>query len=317
MITAAELTAIPLFADLDRRAARVRRAARSKTSGSCPGEFAAREGDERALFLVVEGVMGLTKDINGVERRVGKRRPGEMYGEVPVMLSTNLPASYGAIEASRVLQARLRQLLRARRDGAAGRRDGRRVGPAAHRVPKELAAETAKPDMTVIGPSIDPRVHEIRTFLNRNRISYDDGRHAAIRRRRRAPRDTSDRFPVVELADGTVLVDPTVREIAARGRAAGGPDARRLRRDHHRRRTDRADRRRQRRGGGTAHARRRAIRAGRPGGHLDAHRELHRLPVRRLGRRARGQGDAPGAAARRRDHRHPRDRGHRSRCRTP
>ena len=48
--------------------------------------------------------MELTKDINGVERRVGKRRPGEMYGEVPVMLSTNLPASYGAIEASRVLK---------------------------------------------------------------------------------------------------------------------------------------------------------------------------------------------------------------------
>ena len=103
MITPAELTAIPLFADLtDEQLAFVARAV--EDIRLLPGEFAAREGDERALFLVVEGVMGLTKEVNGVERRVGKRRPGEMYGEVPVMLSTNLPASYGAIEASRVIR---------------------------------------------------------------------------------------------------------------------------------------------------------------------------------------------------------------------
>ena len=65
--------------------------------------------------------------------------------------------------------------------------------------------------MTVIGPPVDPRVHEIRTFLNRNRISFDTidttdplqaaaaGAHAA--------------FPVVVLADGELLFAGTPREL--------------------------------------------------------------------------------------------------------
>ena len=215
MITAAELTAIPVFSDLtDDELAFVARSV--EDIRLLAGEFAAREGDERALFLVVEGVMELTKDINGVERRVGKRRPGEMYGEVPVMLSTNLPASYGAIEASRVLKLDFASFFTL---AAMAPQVAATVGASAlQRIEslKELAAETATPDMTVIGPSFDPRVHVIRTFLNRNRISY-------------ATIDTSDpaqairasgqgAFPVVVLADGTELVEPTVREIAVAGR---------------------------------------------------------------------------------------------------
>ena len=158
MITPAELTAIPLFADLtDEQLAFVARAV--EDIRLLPGEFAAREGDERALFLVVEGVMGLTKEVNGVERRVGKRRPGEMYGEVPVMLSTNLPASYGAIEASRVIRLDFASFFAL---AAMAPQVATTVGASAQgRIEslKELAAETAKPDMTVIGPSIDPAVH--------------------------------------------------------------------------------------------------------------------------------------------------------------
>ena len=72
MITPAELTAIPLFADLTREQLDFVASA-VEDIRLVPGEFAAREGDERALFLVVEGVMGLTKEVNGIERRVGKR----------------------------------------------------------------------------------------------------------------------------------------------------------------------------------------------------------------------------------------------------
>ena len=214
MITADELTVIPLFSDLT--ADQLAFIARSvEDIRLLPGEFAAREGDERALFLVVEGVMELTKDINGVERRVGKRRPGEMYGEVPVMLSTNLPASYGAIEASRVLKLDFASFFTL---AAMAPQVAATVGASAlQRIEalKEIAAETAKPDMTVIGPSIDPRVHVIRTFLNRNRISYAtiDTTDPALAARA----DGHGILPVVVLADGTRLVDPTVREIALAG----------------------------------------------------------------------------------------------------
>ena len=77
MITPAELTAIPLLADLtDDQLAFVARSV--EDISLMPGEYVAREGDERALFLVVDGVMELRKDVNGIERRVGKRRAGEM-----------------------------------------------------------------------------------------------------------------------------------------------------------------------------------------------------------------------------------------------
>ena len=221
MITPAELSAIPLFAHLTgEQLAFV--AGAVEDIRLLPGEFAAREGDERALFLVVEGVMGLTKEVNGVERRVGKRRPGEMYGEVPVMLSTNLPASYGAIEASRVIRLDFASFFAL---AAMAPQVATTVGASAQRrieSLKELAAETAKPDMTVIGPSIDPAVHQIRTFLNRNRISYEtvDTRDPT----QAARAEGYEVFPAIELADGTVLVQPTVREIALAGHLPVVPD---------------------------------------------------------------------------------------------
>ena len=75
----------------------------------------------------------------------------------------------------------------------------------------------------------------------------------------------------------------------------------------------RARRGRLRRVGGAAHDRGRAGGARRPGRHLVADRELPRLPVRRLGRRAREPRAAAGAAARRRDPRHPDDHADRRR----
>jgi len=214
VITTEELTAIPLFADLteDQLIFVARSVEDIRLS---PGESAAREGDERALFIVVDGVIELTKEVNGIERMVGKRRPGELYGEVPMMLSTNLPASCGGLVASRILKLDVASFFML---AAMAPQVAATVGASAQRRMeslKEIAAETAKPDMTVIGPPVDPRVHEIRTFLNRNRISFDTidttdplqaaaaGAHAA--------------FPVVVLADGTALVQPTVREIALAG----------------------------------------------------------------------------------------------------
>ncbi len=207
MITPAELSGIPLFADLD--AEQLAFVARSvEDIRLVPGEHLAREGDERALFVVVEGVIELTKDVNGVERRVGKRRPGELYGEVPIMLSTNLPASCAAIDAARVLKMDFASFFAL---AAMAPQVATAVGASAQRrieSLKELAAETAKPDLTVIGPAVDPAVHEITTFLDRNRLTYEvvDAREASDAAR--------GGLPAVVLSDGTRLVTPTVREIA-------------------------------------------------------------------------------------------------------
>lgn len=207
MITSTELTAIPLFADLTPEQLDLV-AHGVEDVDLAPGEAVAHEGDEPALFVVVSGRVDLVKEINGVERVIGPRGPGELYGEVPVMLSMSLPAACVAVAPSRVLRmdvatfyalaARAPQVAATVGALAQGRIAGLR----------ELAAEPATADLTVVGPPHDARVHELSTFLHRNRIRY-------------ATRDGAAREVV--LADGTRLADPTDREVARAGGLAVAP----------------------------------------------------------------------------------------------
>jgi len=69
-----------------------------------PGEFAAYEGDERAIFAVLEGRIEAVKAVDGVERVVGERYPGDIFGEVPIMLGTVFPVGFRAAEKSRAMR---------------------------------------------------------------------------------------------------------------------------------------------------------------------------------------------------------------------
>lgn len=213
MISAAELLAVPLFAGL--AADQLDLVARGvEDIALLRGEYVAHEGDERALFVVVEGRVDLTKEINGAERVIGPRGPGEVYGEVPVLLNMNLPASCVAVEPSRVLRLDIGTFSAL---AAAAPQVAARLGTLAQgRIAglRELAAETAVPDITIVGNLLDPRVHEIRTFLGRNRISHETVPPAG-------PAD--GRVPVVRLADGSELVGPTMRDIARAGGLAVAP----------------------------------------------------------------------------------------------
>lgn len=219
MITPSELTTIALFSDLTDEQL-------SFVAGSVediylqPGEYAAREGDERALFIVLSGAAELTKEINGSERVIARRRPGDVYGEVPLMLGTLLPASHRAVEESRVLRmdaasfsalAEMAPQVAAIVSATAARR---------MESLKEIAAERATADMTVIGPLVDPRVHAVRTFLNRNRIAFDTIDTDAAEHRHRG----SDHVPVIELRDGGRLLAPTLRELALAGGLSVSPE---------------------------------------------------------------------------------------------
>ena len=56
------------------------------------GEYAAYEGSERALFGLLEGRIEAVKRVDGSDRVVGERKPGDICGEVPVTLGTVFPA---------------------------------------------------------------------------------------------------------------------------------------------------------------------------------------------------------------------------------
>ena len=204
MITSVELKEIPLFADLvEDDLDYVARSAEDVRL--LPGEYGGHEGEERALFVVVEGRTELTKVVHGVETVIAVRLPGELAGEVPMTFSTPLPASVRAVEPSRVLKLDVAAFY-----GLASRAPqvSATVATAAltrMEMLREAALRPRQPAIRIVGSSQDPDVHTVESFLHRNRILYESVPAA----------DGVGEGPaVVETADGTRLVAPTTRELA-------------------------------------------------------------------------------------------------------
>ena len=57
------------------------------------GEYAAHEGGEGALFAVLEGKIEPVKTTDGIERVVGERLPGSIFGEVPMRSAPSSPSA--------------------------------------------------------------------------------------------------------------------------------------------------------------------------------------------------------------------------------
>lgn len=90
MLTTDEVRAIPLFSTLSN--ADLERLVRTSADMSLrPGEFAVHEGGERALFAVLSGKIEVVKRLDGVERTLGWRLPGTIFGEVPLAFATPFP----------------------------------------------------------------------------------------------------------------------------------------------------------------------------------------------------------------------------------
>ena len=113
-----------------------------------PGEYIVQEGDTRALYITIEGHMEVTKLVDGVERVIGNRLPGALFGEAPMVLNTPFPASLRAVLPSRVT----------------------RVGATEFHT---LATMAPEPDLVVVGPRFDPAVQDLPTFLDGNREPFD------------------------------------------------------------------------------------------------------------------------------------------------
>jgi thioredoxin reductase (NADPH) len=85
VLTIEELASVPLLSPLS--AAELEQLARRAADiHLAPGEYAVHEGDERALFVVLAGKIEVTKRIDGIERTIGWRTPGQIFGEVPLAL---------------------------------------------------------------------------------------------------------------------------------------------------------------------------------------------------------------------------------------
>jgi len=217
MLTVEEVAAIPLFSALP--AAEQERLARTSADLQlAAGEFAVHEGGEGALFVVVSGKIEVIKTFDGIERTLGWRVPGTIFGEVPITLGTPFPGGYRAAEPSRVMRLEVQQYYAI---AAVSKDVAQKINALARERLGGLQAITAephKPRVTLIGHRGDSACADLRRFLTRNQISFDwvtpDAPEAM------ALLDPSHRPSIdghmARLANGTIIENPGVRDLAGR-----------------------------------------------------------------------------------------------------
>ncbi len=218
MVTTEEIGGVALFAALDDdERERLSRVAADITLAA--GEYAAHEGGERALFAVLEGRIEPIQLVDGIERVVGERRPGDVFGEVPIVLGTVFPVGFRAAEPSRVMRIEANDYHAV----AAVVPDlGKEVGRlAAHRMGgsrglQGLAAEPPPPRAIVVGHRWDASCTELRRFLDRNQVTFkwltpgtpDAGDRWG------GPLPADGDLPAIQIVGGKTVVRPQLRRVA-------------------------------------------------------------------------------------------------------
>jgi thioredoxin reductase (NADPH) len=213
MLTRDEVGAIPLFATLP--GAALERLARAAADLHLKeGEFAVHEGGEAALFAVLSGRIEVVKHFDGIERRLGWRASGAVFGEVPIALGSPFPGGYRAAESSRVMRVEVRDYYEA---AAASPEISQKLGALAReRIGglQTIAAEPPKARVTIFGPQWDSAAGALRQFLARNQISFECVTPDASDLSTRWPGTLPREAPAARLADGQVLIRPRARDLA-------------------------------------------------------------------------------------------------------
>jgi thioredoxin reductase (NADPH) len=218
MVTADEIAAVAIFARLG-QTERERLSRAAADIALAPGEYAAHEGSERALFAVLEGRIEPVKVVDGVERVVGERGPGEIFGEVPIVLGTVFPVGFRAAEKSRVMRVEARDyhaLAAVAPDVAKqlGALAADRMGGS--RGLQGMAAEPPPPRAVVVGHRWDASSSGLRHFLDRNQITFTwltpDAPDAAEQWGGPLPSDAD--LPTIRVVDGKTVVRPRHRRVA-------------------------------------------------------------------------------------------------------
>jgi thioredoxin reductase (NADPH) len=218
VVTPDQIAETPAFADLELADLEwLCRVAADISLG--PGEYAAHAGDLPALFVLLEGRIEAVRTVDGVERVIGERLPGDLLGEISITLGTPHPAGFRAAEASRVIRIEPNDYhaLAANAPGVAthvGRLASDRIGG-----PRGLQALASAPTpfrAIVLGHRWDADCTELRRFLDRNQIRFrwfqPDIPAEAGQWWGALPAEGD--YPAFRTVNGKTVVRPTLRRVA-------------------------------------------------------------------------------------------------------
>jgi thioredoxin reductase (NADPH) len=218
VVTPEEIGGVALFAALD-PAQREQLSRVAADVSLVAGEYAAHQGAERALFAVLEGRIEPVRLVDGIERVVGERHPGDVFGEVPIALGTVFPVGFRAAEASRVMRIDAHDYHAV---AAVVPDVAKEVGRlAAHRMGgsrglQGLAAEPPPPRAIVVGHRWDASCAELRRFLDRNQVTFKwltpDTPDAEDWWGGPLPAEAD--WPAIRVVDGKTVIRPHFRRVA-------------------------------------------------------------------------------------------------------
>src|SRR4051794_28718805 len=218
VVTAEEVAQVALFAALD-GAQRERLSRVAADIELAPGEYAADQGSERALFAVLAGKIEPVQHVDGIVRAVGVRHPGEIFGEMPIALGTVFPVGFRAAEPSRVMRIDPHDYHAL---AATAPQIAQEVGRlAAHRMSglrglQGLAAEPPPPRAIVVGQRWDAGCTDLRHFLDRNQVTFrwitPDDPNSADHWDGPLPQEAD--LPTIRVIGGKTVVRPHQRRVA-------------------------------------------------------------------------------------------------------
>ncbi len=213
MIRSDELKVAPIFACLS-DAQRERIAQNAAELIVKEGEWLIREGEAPWFFVLLEGCLDVEKEYGGSSVVRARYRPGEFYGETPIMLNSPAIASLRAHEPSRVVRLdrmQFRELI----DSSPECSDlVVKVMMKRVTMMQEHMRESNPLRVVIVGAQYDAECRDIRAFLSMNRIPYEwQHEYDPIRLPLEVPADPSGPFVVV---DRSTFVGPplTVRKVA-------------------------------------------------------------------------------------------------------
>ncbi|HTA38498.1 MAG TPA: FAD-dependent oxidoreductase [Candidatus Acidoferrales bacterium] len=215
MIEVDELAEIPLFAGVT-PALKALIASRSAEVFVATGEWVTREGDPAYLWIVLSGEVERVRLLNGRETQSTTFDPTEFFGEFAIVFGTDMFLQIRALRPTRMMRvdpADFHLLLSESETAAAFMSQTliRRVT-----IFRDGYGTYGAREAVVIGSDRDPAAHAVRDFLSRNQVAFewldvDDPTEAEFIAKLGV--DTSS-FPVVHLADGRTLPNPTLQGVA-------------------------------------------------------------------------------------------------------